>query len=106
MDEEHGDPNYDGARLRRERLRRELDLEQIAVVTKVTPSYLSFIEEDQYEALPAPVYVRGFVAAYARCLGLDAEAVAKSYMERYDQRMTPVKHPKKKSRRRLRRFRS
>ncbi len=46
-------------------------------------SYLRYLEEDHYAGLPAPVYVRGFVAAYARCVGLDPQAVAASYMQRY-----------------------
>jgi flagellar biosynthesis protein FlhG len=77
---------FDGARLRRARLRQGLDLEGIASVTKVNPMYLGFIEEERFEALPAAVYVRGFVMGYARCVGLDAAAVAKSYMRRYEQR--------------------
>ena len=80
--EEGGD--FDGARLRRARLRRGLDLEEIAGKTKVNPSYLGFIEEERYGDLPPRVYVRGFVMAYASCLGFDPGAVAASYMRRYD----------------------
>jgi cytoskeletal protein RodZ len=46
-------------------------------------SYLRCLEEDHYAGLPAPVYVRGFVAAYARCVGLDPQSVAASYMQRF-----------------------
>jgi hypothetical protein len=77
--DETGD--WNGARLRRARLRRGIDLEKIAEVTKINPSYLRFIEDDQYADLPARVYVRGFVVAYARCLGLDPERVATGYLE-------------------------
>jgi DnaJ-class molecular chaperone len=80
--EEGGD--YDGARLRRARLRRGLDLEEIAAKTKVNPSYLGFLEEERYADLPPRVYVRGFVMAYASCLGFEPKAVAASYMRRYD----------------------
>jgi len=75
---------YDGARLRRARLRRGLDLEEIAAKTKVNPSYLGFIEDERYGDLPPRVYVRGFVMAYATCLGLEPSGVAASYMRRYD----------------------
>jgi curved DNA-binding protein CbpA len=75
---------YDGARLRRARLRRGIDLDEIASRTKVNPSYLGFIEEERYADLPPRVYVRGFVMAYAKVLGLDSVAVAASYMRRYD----------------------
>lgn len=82
--------SYDGARLRRNRLQRGVDLEQIARVTKVNPTYLRFIEEDRYDALPAAVYVRGFVTAYARCLGLKPDRVVTDYMERFEAGRTPA----------------
>src|SRR3990172_1825716 len=71
---------YDGARLRRARLRRGLDFEEIAAKTKVNTSYLGFIEDERYGDLPPRVYVRGFVMAYATCLGLEPSGVAASYM--------------------------
>jgi len=80
--EEGGD--YDGARLRRARLRRGLHLEEIASRTKVNASYLSFLEEERFGDLPPRVYVRGFVMAFATCLGFEPTEVAASYMRRYD----------------------
>ena len=77
---------YDGARLRRARLRNGVELEGIAGVTKVNPTYLRFIEEERFEDLPAAVYVRGFVMGYASCVGLDPKRVATSYMARYQER--------------------
>jgi cytoskeletal protein RodZ len=55
----------------------------VAVSLKNNPTYLRFIEEDRFSELPAPVYVRGFVRAYADCVGLDATKVATSYMAKY-----------------------
>ena len=75
---------YDGARLRRSRLRRGMEIEDVARVTKVNPTYVSFIEEERFADLPARVYVRGFVGAYASCVGLDSRKVADSYMLRFD----------------------
>jgi flagellar biosynthesis protein FlhG len=80
LDDEDGE--FDGPRLRRVRLRNGVDLDQIAAVTKVNPTYLRFIEEERFDDLPAAVYVRGFVKGYASCVGLDPERVAKSYMQR------------------------
>jgi flagellar biosynthesis protein FlhG len=82
-DLDEGSGEFDGPRLRRLRLRRGLELEQIAGLTKVNPLYLRFLEEERFADLPAPVYVRGFVALYAATLGLDAVRVARSYMQRY-----------------------
>ncbi len=84
-DIDDGDPEapWDGARLRRARLARGAEIDAIAAVTKVNPNHLRGIEEDNFDALPAPVYVRGFVDAYARFLDLDARSVASSYVERF-----------------------
>jgi len=84
LEAEAGSSGYDGARLRRARMRRGLELEQIAQVTKINSTYLRFLEEERFDDLPAAVYVRGFVGAYARCCGLDLSAVVPSYMERFE----------------------
>jgi len=79
--EEDQEGSFDGAWLRRSRLRCGVEIEQIAAITKINPTYLRFIEEENFEELPAPVYVRGFVAAYSRCLGLDPERIVHGYMK-------------------------
>jgi curved DNA-binding protein CbpA len=82
-EDESDGAQFGGARLRRARLRRGIELESVAETTKINPTYLRFLEEEYWAGLPAPVYVRGFVAAYARCVGLDPQAVAASYMQRH-----------------------
>lgn len=76
---------WDGARLRRSRMLRGADIEAIAAFTKINPTYLRFLEEERFDDLPAPVYVRGFVSAYAGYLGLDARRVSASYVERFEE---------------------
>ncbi len=77
-------PTFDGACLRRARLCRGLEVQDIARITKVSSTHLHFLEDERFGDLPAPVYVRGFVSAYARCVGLDPEIAARSYMEHYE----------------------
>jgi hypothetical protein len=85
--DEGGDGPWDGPRLRRARLLRGLEIDRISAITKIKPVHLESLEEERFDALPSHVYVRGFVFAYARCLGLDAPHVALSYVERMrDQR--------------------
>ena len=84
LEEEEPGGRFDGARLRRTRLRRGLDLDDVARVTKVSPTYLRFLEEERFEELPARVYVRGFVTLYASSLGLDPRAVAEDYLRCFD----------------------
>ena len=76
------DGQWTGPALRRTRLARGLELDQINAITKINPMHLRSIEEERFDALPAAVYVRGFVSAYARCLGLDAARVANDFLER------------------------
>ena len=83
---EESEGEWSGARLRRARLRQGIEIEDITKVTKVNPTYLSYIEEERFDGLPASVYVRGFVVGYAGVLGLDAKQVAASYLERCDER--------------------
>ncbi len=75
---------FDGPRLRRARMRRGLEIDDVARVTKINPTYLAFLEEGRFGDLPARVYVRGFVAAFASCIGLDPTRVAASYMKGYE----------------------
>ena len=82
FDEEGGE--FDGARLRRSRLRQGLEIEDVARQTKVNLTYLRCIEEERFDELPARVYVRGFVMSFASSVGLDPNAVAVSYLQRFD----------------------
>lgn len=77
---------YDGTVLRRIRMSRGIELEEIAAVTKINERYLRCIEENRYGDLPSSVYVRGFLKQYARTLHLDVRRVADTYMARYDER--------------------
>jgi flagellar biosynthesis protein FlhG len=74
---------FSGALLRAVREARGVDLQDIAGRTKISKTYLNAIEEEDYLAAPAPVYLRGFVKTLAKDLKLDPEQVARSYMERY-----------------------
>src|SRR5581483_9881028 len=65
-----------GEALRRERIRRNLDLDQISTELRISPRFLEAIEEDDFEKLPAGVFAKSFVRQYARLLELDDEEMA------------------------------
>jgi flagellar biosynthesis protein FlhG len=75
---------YDGARLRRARMNRGIELGDVGRTTKVNPKYLHAIEDEAFDDLPASVYVRGFVTSYAQAIGLDGKRVADSFMPRLE----------------------
>ena len=58
-----------------------MGLEELARRTKLARHQLESIEGTRRERLPPEAYLRGFVRTIARELGLDADEVARSYME-------------------------
>lgn len=63
-----------GSVLRRAREERSVSIDAVAEAIKVSRSCLRMIEAAELDDLPPAVYVRGFVKAYARCLGIAEEA--------------------------------
>ncbi len=60
-----------GDRLRKERLRRGLDIDQLAEQTKINAAMLEAIEADDLDRLPGSFFTRSFVRQYAKALELD-----------------------------------
>jgi cytoskeletal protein RodZ len=51
------------------------------VTTRISIAYLQFIEEDHVKGLPHDAYLRGYLAQYARALGLDPHTVSDGYLQ-------------------------
>lgn len=64
-----------GSYIREQRLRRGLSIEQLAAATKIPASSLRLLENDEFGALPGPVFVKGFLRCCTRALGLPSETV-------------------------------
>jgi len=75
-----------GDDLRRIREARGISLRHVATVTKIGVRFLEYVEEDRFDFLPAPVYLRGFLQAYARLVGIDPRRAADAYMSRLSER--------------------
>jgi transcriptional regulator with XRE-family HTH domain len=73
-----------GSSLRDARMRQGLDFAELEERTKIRPKYLRALEDERFDVLPAPTYVRGFLRSYARALGLDAEPFVDEYTSRFD----------------------
>ena len=88
-----------GRYLKRERESRNISLREVSINTKVKEHLLKAIEEDQYASLPSPPYVKGFLLAYAKYLGLDPHDVSLRYESglRGKQATRPEAPPEKKS---------
>jgi len=73
---------FTGALLKEIREYKNVDILRMAEMTKVSRTYLLGIENEDFTNLPAVVYVRGFVYQYAKCLKLNPDLVASSYVYR------------------------
>lgn len=74
---------YTGSGLREIRETLGLDLREISTRTKVSRTNLEFIETEDFNRLPALVYLKGFVTEYAKCLDLETSRVVEEYLSRY-----------------------
>ena len=62
-----------GEQLRKVRKEQDISLEQASKITKIQIKYLNYLENGQYEKLPADVYVKSFLKSYASFLKMDSE---------------------------------
>lgn len=70
-----------GEYLKRERELRGTSLTAVYEAIRVPKKYLNALEADEYDALPHPTFVKGFIKSYCRHLGIDeTEAVLKYEM--------------------------
>lgn len=70
---------FTGEFLKQIREYKNVSIERMSDMTKISKTYIRYIESDDHEKLPAAAYVRGFVFQYAKCLKLSPEIVATSY---------------------------
>jgi flagellar biosynthesis protein FlhG len=74
---------FTGALLRSVREARGIHLADVSQRTKVGIGHLRAIEDERWASMPALVYLRGFVVAYARYLRFDINQVTRTYLARY-----------------------
>lgn len=65
------------------RLREKLGIERNDVfqATKISPTVLDAIEQDDYDNLPPGLYLRSFLGSYAEVLQLDAQKIVTGYLK-------------------------
>ncbi|HWF25530.1 MAG TPA: helix-turn-helix domain-containing protein, partial [Solirubrobacteraceae bacterium] len=60
-----------GATLREARMRARIDISEVEVRTKIRAKYLRAMENEEWDMLPGPIYVKSFLRTYSDFLGLD-----------------------------------
>src|SRR5918997_2685261 len=82
-----------GDQLRETRMRNRIDITEVEAATKIRAKYLRALENEEWELLPGPAFVKTFLRTYADYLGLDARNLVEEYRARYErpaaQELTP-----------------
>src|SRR4051812_19430614 len=73
-----------GATLREARMRQRIDISDIEAQTKIRAKYLRALENEEWDLLPGPTFVKTFLRTYAEALGLDARMLLEEYRMRYE----------------------
>ena len=70
-----------GEKLKLEREKRKISLDQISSSTKIGTRMLQALEEEKFGQLPGGIFNKGFVRAYARVVGLDEDQTVADYLQ-------------------------
>jgi cytoskeleton protein RodZ len=73
-----------GSTLREARMRARIDMSEVEARTKIRAKYLRAIENEEWDLLPGPVYVKSFLRTYGDFLGLDSRLLVDEFKRRYE----------------------
>ena len=73
-----------GATLREARMRQRIDISEIESRTKIRAKYLRALENEEWDLLPGPTFVKSFLRTYAEALELDARLLLEEYKLRHE----------------------
>jgi hypothetical protein len=73
-----------GATLREARMRARIDVSEIEAQTKIRAKYLRALENEEWDLLPGPTFVKSFLRTYGQALGLDGRALVEEYKQSYE----------------------
>jgi cytoskeleton protein RodZ len=96
-----------GTTLREARIRARIDISEVEARTKIRAKYLRAIENEEWDLLPGPVYVKSFLRTYGDFLGVDSRVLVDEYKRRFerpaDQDLRPISSLGRERERRRRR---
>src|SRR3954447_10370889 len=73
-----------GTTLREARIRARIDMTEVEARTKIRAKYLRAIENEEWDLLPGPVYVKSFLRTYGDFLGVDSRMLVDEYKRQYE----------------------
>src|SRR3954453_7333825 len=73
-----------GTTLREKRMRERIDITEVESATKIRAKYLRALENEEWDLLPGPTFVRTFLRTYADYLELDSKLLVAEYKQRFE----------------------
>ena len=73
-----------GATLRETRSRARIEIAEMESRTKIRAKYLRALENEEWEMLPGPTYVKSFLRTYGDALGLDGRSLVADYKAEHE----------------------
>lgn len=93
-----------GELLRETRMRARIDISELEAQTKIRAKYLRALENEEWDLLPGPTFVKSFLRTYADALGLDGKLLVDEYKVRYENPreldLQPIRPPRASEQRR------
>src|SRR5207342_3476407 len=77
-----------GPTLREARMRARIDISEVEAETKIRAKYLRALENEEWDLLPGPTFVKTFLRSYADYLGLDSRLLVEEYKQRFERPST------------------
>ncbi len=65
-------------------MRARIDVSEIEAQTKIRAKYLRALENEEWDLLPGPTFVKSFLRTYGQALGLDGRALVEEYKLQYE----------------------
>ncbi len=65
-------------------MRRRIDMTEVEAATKIRAKYLRALENEEWDLLPGPTFVKTFLRTYAEYLELDPRLLVEEYRQRYE----------------------
>ena len=65
-------------------MRARIDISELEAETKIRAKYLRALENEEWDLLPGPTYVKSFLREYADALGLDGKLLVEEYKLRHE----------------------
>ena len=79
-----------GERLQAARIKNGLSLEDVASRMHLSPSILEALEDNNFDEITAPIFVKGYLRAYARIVSLSEDEMIEQYVDFYSEEDPPI----------------